>query len=417
MLYGHIESYADRVDHFLRLRDTQDQTGGFQAFIALAFQPAPGTPLAHLPGTTGIGRPQDHGRRPPAAGQLRPHQDLLGHDRAQAGPDSPCSSGPTTWTAPWWRRSSPCCRGPVMGRRCRKAELVRVIQRRRPDAGGAGRAVPDGAAVRRAGGAGRRGAPRRQAPSRAPPSRRPRDDRPRGPHRVPELLPALLRLRADGHAGRRPAMSTVRIVRVWSCFPASPPTSTACWPPASIDLGPDQLHRLRPQPREPAAFAAPEHLVGRGGGQHPVGLARPARGDPHRGAHHAERDVGGSAQDPPQAALSGRMSSTRSWRAPVDHRSGAHDAVLLIGDQGLEALYFPTPGTVCHDLGDAVAGVDRASHGLRRVGGPGGLRPHERSGAPGGGRGTGALHGLRPEPSVRRWWSRRWAGTASIGRG
>ena len=54
MLYGHIESYADRVDHFLRLRDTQDQTGGFQAFIALAFQPAPGTPLAHLPGTTGV---------------------------------------------------------------------------------------------------------------------------------------------------------------------------------------------------------------------------------------------------------------------------------------------------------------------------------------------------------------------------
>jgi chorismate dehydratase len=29
-----------------------------------------------------------------------------------------------------------------------------------------------------------------------------------------------------------------------------------------------------------------------------------------------------------------------------------HDAVLLIGDQGLEALYFPTPGTVCHDLGE-----------------------------------------------------------------
>jgi aminodeoxyfutalosine synthase len=53
MLYGHIESYADRVDHFLRLRATQDQTGGFQAFIALAFQPAAGTPLAHLPGTTG----------------------------------------------------------------------------------------------------------------------------------------------------------------------------------------------------------------------------------------------------------------------------------------------------------------------------------------------------------------------------
>jgi aminodeoxyfutalosine synthase len=54
MLYGHVEQYEDRVDHFLRLRATQDQTGGFQAFIALAFQPAANTPLAHLPGTTGV---------------------------------------------------------------------------------------------------------------------------------------------------------------------------------------------------------------------------------------------------------------------------------------------------------------------------------------------------------------------------
>lgn len=54
MLYGHLETHEDRVDHFLRLRETQDATGGFQAFIALAFQPAANTPLAHLPGTTGV---------------------------------------------------------------------------------------------------------------------------------------------------------------------------------------------------------------------------------------------------------------------------------------------------------------------------------------------------------------------------
>jgi aminodeoxyfutalosine synthase len=54
MLYGHVENYEDRVDHLLRLRTTQDETGGFQAFIALAFQPAANTPLAHLPGTTGV---------------------------------------------------------------------------------------------------------------------------------------------------------------------------------------------------------------------------------------------------------------------------------------------------------------------------------------------------------------------------
>ena len=53
MLYGHVESYADRVDHLLRLRETQDATGGFQAFIPLAFQPK-NSALSHLPPTTGV---------------------------------------------------------------------------------------------------------------------------------------------------------------------------------------------------------------------------------------------------------------------------------------------------------------------------------------------------------------------------
>jgi aminodeoxyfutalosine synthase len=39
MLYGHIETAAERVDHMLRTRDLQDQTGGLQAFIPLAFHP------------------------------------------------------------------------------------------------------------------------------------------------------------------------------------------------------------------------------------------------------------------------------------------------------------------------------------------------------------------------------------------
>jgi len=37
MLYGHIETIEDRVDHLLRLRQLQDRTGGFQAFIPLSF--------------------------------------------------------------------------------------------------------------------------------------------------------------------------------------------------------------------------------------------------------------------------------------------------------------------------------------------------------------------------------------------
>ncbi len=53
MLYGHIESYDDRVDHLVRLRELQDKTDGFRCFIPLAFHPE-GTDLAHLPGPSGI---------------------------------------------------------------------------------------------------------------------------------------------------------------------------------------------------------------------------------------------------------------------------------------------------------------------------------------------------------------------------
>jgi aminodeoxyfutalosine synthase len=53
MLYGHVENDEDRVDHLLKLRALQDETGGFQAFIGLAFHPE-NTALDHLPVTTGI---------------------------------------------------------------------------------------------------------------------------------------------------------------------------------------------------------------------------------------------------------------------------------------------------------------------------------------------------------------------------
>ena len=53
MLYGHIETDEDRVDHLLKLRALQDETGGFLAFIPLAFHPA-NTPLQHIPATTGF---------------------------------------------------------------------------------------------------------------------------------------------------------------------------------------------------------------------------------------------------------------------------------------------------------------------------------------------------------------------------
>jgi aminodeoxyfutalosine synthase len=52
MLYGHVETVEERVDHLLALRALQDSTGGFQCFIPLAFHPD-NTALAHLPPTGG----------------------------------------------------------------------------------------------------------------------------------------------------------------------------------------------------------------------------------------------------------------------------------------------------------------------------------------------------------------------------
>ena len=53
MLYGTVETLEERVDHMLRLRELQDETGGFQTFIPLAFHPD-GNSLAKLPGPTGV---------------------------------------------------------------------------------------------------------------------------------------------------------------------------------------------------------------------------------------------------------------------------------------------------------------------------------------------------------------------------
>jgi len=39
MLYGHVETYADRIEHLTMLRDLQDETGGFLTYIPLAYHP------------------------------------------------------------------------------------------------------------------------------------------------------------------------------------------------------------------------------------------------------------------------------------------------------------------------------------------------------------------------------------------
>ena len=54
ILYGHVETVADRVAHMEMLRNLQDETGGFQAFIPLAFQTENSDLKLDIKGTSGI---------------------------------------------------------------------------------------------------------------------------------------------------------------------------------------------------------------------------------------------------------------------------------------------------------------------------------------------------------------------------
>ena len=53
MLYGHVENTQDKVFHLARLREVQDETGGFLAYIPLSFHPER-TEIDDLPGPTGV---------------------------------------------------------------------------------------------------------------------------------------------------------------------------------------------------------------------------------------------------------------------------------------------------------------------------------------------------------------------------
>jgi aminodeoxyfutalosine synthase len=53
MLFGHLETNAERVEHLVRLRAQQDETNGFRAFIPLVFHPK-NTQLEQLAGLTGV---------------------------------------------------------------------------------------------------------------------------------------------------------------------------------------------------------------------------------------------------------------------------------------------------------------------------------------------------------------------------
>ena len=78
MMFGHVETLAERIEHLERLRRLQDQTGGFTAFIAWPFQPDH-TALAGLPKAGAFSYLKTAGRRPVVSRQLRPSAGQLGH--------------------------------------------------------------------------------------------------------------------------------------------------------------------------------------------------------------------------------------------------------------------------------------------------------------------------------------------------
>ena len=85
MLYGHIDRPIHRIDHLVRLRELQDETGGFQTFIPLAFHPDNSRDGPH-PQALGRDGPEDDGHQPADARQLPAHQGLLGDARPQDRP-------------------------------------------------------------------------------------------------------------------------------------------------------------------------------------------------------------------------------------------------------------------------------------------------------------------------------------------
>ena len=82
MLYGHVETEEERVDHLVKLRELQDETHGFVAFIPLAFHPD-NTALSHIPKPTGYADLRNIAVVAPAARQFRSHQGVLDHADAE----------------------------------------------------------------------------------------------------------------------------------------------------------------------------------------------------------------------------------------------------------------------------------------------------------------------------------------------
>ena len=83
MMYGHVETLAERVEHMRRIRDLQDEHHGFRAFISWTFQPDNTRLGAQVSRDADVVRlPADAGRLAAVPRQRRPHPELVGRRRA-----------------------------------------------------------------------------------------------------------------------------------------------------------------------------------------------------------------------------------------------------------------------------------------------------------------------------------------------
>ena len=77
MLYGHIETHEQRVDHLRQFRELQDETGGFTGFIPFAFEPE-STVLSHIPRATAFEQLRNLAVSRLYLDNIRPSHRLLG---------------------------------------------------------------------------------------------------------------------------------------------------------------------------------------------------------------------------------------------------------------------------------------------------------------------------------------------------
>ncbi len=102
MMFGHVETLEERVEHMRRVRDLQDETGGFRAFISWTFQ-RDGNRLGAAGARRGhadvVRVPAHAGDLPALPRQRAEHPVVVGDAGPEDRPARPAASAPTTWAA------------------------------------------------------------------------------------------------------------------------------------------------------------------------------------------------------------------------------------------------------------------------------------------------------------------------------